>query len=210
MVRPIDVKWKGSATVNYCVCYVTLSFDLTHDPELGFLKVLFCNSCISGIVGMIDVQWKGNELISYWADCMALPRDHTHDLNLEVSRSEFEIALSLEGTAYWHGTKGIRIVHSWPWYWLCVTMVGWADVPDNDRGAVDISRFQCDSDLMLILHSIYAKLNLTALDQSNPRKCVPPIVNHCHIVTKYSHKTICSRTVFLYMQRGIVPLILCR
>ena len=51
---------------------------------------------VSGIVGLIDVKWKGSELIGYWADCMTLPFDHTHDLDLGVSRSEFEIALSQE------------------------------------------------------------------------------------------------------------------
>ena len=71
---------------------------------------------------------------------MTLPFDHTHDLNLGVSRSESEIALSQE----W----GIRLIMnekdvSHPWYWL--VWPWWADVPDSDRGdfrrrrAVDIS-----------------------------------------------------------------------
>ena len=76
---------------------------------------------------------------------MNLPFDHTHDLDLGVSRSESEIALSQE----WDGRltmneKGV----SHPFMTMiltCVTMVGWADVPDSDRGdfrrrrAVDIS-----------------------------------------------------------------------
>ena len=53
-------------------------------------------SSISRIFGLIDVKWKGSELIWYWADCMTLPFDHTHDLDLGVSRSESEIALSQE------------------------------------------------------------------------------------------------------------------
>ena len=48
------------------------------------------------IVGRIDMKWKGSELIGYWADCMTLPFDHTCDLDLGVSRSESEIALSQE------------------------------------------------------------------------------------------------------------------
>ena len=90
MVGPIDVKWKGSASVGY------LTFELTHDLDLGCFKVKFRNSSSSGIIGLIDVKWKGSELIWYWADSITLPFDHTHDLDLGVSRSESEIALSQE------------------------------------------------------------------------------------------------------------------
>ena len=101
MVGPIDVKRKGSASVGYWVQYVTLTFDLTHDLDLGCFKVTFRNSSISGIVGLIDVKWKRSELIWYWADCMTLPFDHTHDLDpgVEISKLESEIALSQE----WEG-----------------------------------------------------------------------------------------------------------
>ena len=96
MVGPIDVKRKGSALVGYWVQYMTLTFDLTHDLDLGCFKVKIRNSSIYGMVGLIDVKWRGSELIWYWADCMTLPFDHTHDLDLGVSRSESEIALSQE------------------------------------------------------------------------------------------------------------------
>ena len=96
MVGPIDVKQKGSASVEYWVQYVTLTFDLTHYLDLGYFKVKFRNSSISGIVGLIDVKWKRGELIWYWDDCMTLPFDLTYDLDLdlgvEISRSESEIA----------------------------------------------------------------------------------------------------------------------
>ena len=134
MVGPIDVKRKGSTLVWYWVQYVIMTFDLTHDLELGCLKVKFRNSSISGIVGLVDVRWKGSELIWYWADCMTLPFDHTIDLDLGVSRSESEIALSQE----WGGRLTINEkVVSHPFMTMiltCVTMVGWADVPDSDRG----------------------------------------------------------------------------
>ena len=65
MVGPIDVKQNGSALVGYWVQYVTLTFDLTHDIDLGCFKVKFQNSSISGIVRLIDVKWKGSELIWY-------------------------------------------------------------------------------------------------------------------------------------------------
>ena len=73
MVGRIDVKRKGSALVGYWVQYVTLTFDFTHDIDLGCFKVKFRNSSISRIVGLIDVKWKGSELIWYWANCMTLP-----------------------------------------------------------------------------------------------------------------------------------------
>ena len=76
---------------------------------------------------------------------MTLPFDHTHDLDLGVSRWESEIALSQE----WGGGLTMNekdVSHPLMTMILtCVTMVGWADVPDSDRGdfrrrrAVDIS-----------------------------------------------------------------------
>ena len=145
MVGPIDVKRKGSALVGYWVQYVTLTFDLTHDLDLGCFKVKFRNSSVSRIVGLIDVNWKRSELIWYWAHCMTLPFDHTHDLDLGVSRSESEIALSQE----WGGRLTMNekdMSHPFMTMILtCVTMVGWADIPESDRGdfrrrrAVDIS-----------------------------------------------------------------------
>ena len=145
MVGPIDVKRKGSASVGYWVQYVTLTFDLTHDLELGCFKVKFRNSSISGIVGLIDVKWKVSELIWYLAYSMTLPFGHTHDLDLWVSRSESEIALSQEWSG-WLTMNEKDVSHPFMTMILtCVTMMGWADVPDNDRGdfrrrrAVDIS-----------------------------------------------------------------------
>ena len=80
MVSPIDVKQEESALIGYWVQYVTLTFDLTHDLDLGCFKIKFQNSSILGIVGLIGVKWKGSELIWYWADCMTSPFDYTHDL----------------------------------------------------------------------------------------------------------------------------------
>ena len=117
-VGPVDVKRKGSALVGYWAKYVNLTFDLTHDLDLGCFKVKFRNSSISGMVGLIDVKWKGGELIWYWANCMTLPFDHTHDIDLGVSRLESEVALSWE----WGGQLTINekmwVIHSWLWYWL--------------------------------------------------------------------------------------------
>ena len=83
MVAPIDVKRKGSALVGYWVQYVTLTFDLTHDLDLGCFMVKFRNSFISGIVGLIDVKWKGSELIWSWANYLTLLLTTPMTLTLE-------------------------------------------------------------------------------------------------------------------------------
>ena len=158
IVGPIDVKWKGSALVGYWVQYVTLTFDLTHDLDLGSFKVKFRNSSISGIVGLVDVKWKGSELIWYWANCMTLPFDHTHDLDLgvEILWSESEIGLSQEWDG-WLTWNEKDVSHPFMTMILTsVTMVGWADVPDSDWGdfrrrhAVDISSFTMTLALKLV------------------------------------------------------------
>ena len=76
---------------------------------------------------------------------MTLPFDQTHDLDLGVSRSQARIALSQE----WDGqfTRNEKYVgHSFMTMILTrVTMVGWAGVPNSNRGdfrrqgAIDIS-----------------------------------------------------------------------
>ena len=60
MVGSIDVKQKGSALAGYWVQYMTLTFDLTHDLDLGCFKVKFGNSCIYGIVGSLNSLWPGD------------------------------------------------------------------------------------------------------------------------------------------------------
>ena len=61
MVGLIDVKWNGDTSVGYWMNYVTLTFDLNYDHDLGFFKVKFWNSRISGIVGLIKLMWNEKE-----------------------------------------------------------------------------------------------------------------------------------------------------
>ena len=145
MVGPIDVKWKGSALVGYWVQYVTLTslMTLTLDVSRSNFEIALSQE----LLVWFDVKWKGSESVWYWADCMTLPFDHTHDLDLGVSRSESEIALSQE----WGGRLTMNekdVSHPFMTMILtCVTVVGWADVQDSDQGdfrlrhAVDISSF---------------------------------------------------------------------
>ena len=64
-----------------------------HRPSLGR-----CGACdfghISGMVGPIDVKRKGSALVGYWVQYVTLTSLMT--LTLDVSRSNFEIALSAE------------------------------------------------------------------------------------------------------------------
>ena len=155
MIGPIDMKRKWSASVWYWVWYVTLTFDLTHDRDLGYFKVKFRNSFISGIVGLIDVKWKGSELIWYWANFMTLPLDHTHDLDLGVSRSDCEIAVSQEwgGWLTWNEKD---VSHPFMTMILTsVTMVGWTDVLDSERG--DFRRNVSVPSSYLVYHNGIAK-----------------------------------------------------
>ena len=112
MAGPIDVKQKGGASVGFWVNYLT--FTLDRDLNLKFFKAKFWNNCFSGIVGQMDVKWTESKSIRYWDDHMTLPFDHSHDIDLEISRSRFEIAYFRNGRADWHGRKGMLIDHSWP------------------------------------------------------------------------------------------------
>ena len=83
---------------------------------------------------------------------MILPFDHTHDLDLGISRSESEIALSQE----WGGRlimNGKDVSHPFMTMILTyVTMVRWADVPDSDWG--DFRRWRAvdtSSSLLLLV-----------------------------------------------------------
>ena len=141
----IDVKWRGSASVGYWVYYVTLTFDLTHDLDLGFFKVKFRKPVFYELSVWLMWKWKGSELIKYRDNCMTLPFDHTYDLDLEVQVHSLKLPYLRNGMANWPGKKGMWVIHSWLWYWLRVTKVGWVDILDSDWGdftrlhAIDIS-----------------------------------------------------------------------
>ena len=150
MVGPIDVKRKGSASVGYWIQYVTLTFDLTHNLDLGCFKVKFRNSSIY-----------------CWSDWFEMK---TKWVNMILGRL-YDLALSPHPWPWpWIWNLKVRVWNSFIWgmgrpiiyiivTWnekdvsqlfmtmilTCVTMVAWADVPDSDWGdlrrrrAVDIS-----------------------------------------------------------------------
>ena len=167
---------------------MTLTFDLTHNLDLGCFKVKFRNSCISGIGRLIDVKWNGSELIRYWADYMTLIFDHTHDLDLGVSSSESEIALSQEwdGRLAWNEKD---VSHPFMTMILTsVTMLRWADVPDSDRGdfrrrhAVDISSLQLFAhECSFMIHSNMLQLQMPEFPSTQNIRAW--ISSHIHCIT---------------------------
>ena len=83
-------------------------------------------------------------------DYMTLSLDHTHDLDLGSFKvSVWNNLFSGRGWPIDMERKGCELSIHAPWYWLVtsVTMVGWVDVPDSDRGdfrrwhAVDIPSY---------------------------------------------------------------------
>ena len=147
MIGLIDVKQKGGASVGYWVyyMYVTLTSDLTRDLDLGFFKVKFQNNCISGIViWLLWIEKKANQLdtgLTVWSCPLTIPLI----LSIKFQGQRLKSPYCRNERADWHATKGMwvnRYEHD-----LWVTMVGWVDVPDSDRGdfrrrrAVDISNF---------------------------------------------------------------------
>ena len=52
---------------------------------------------------------------AFWRSNVTLTFDHTHDLDHGFSWSNFDIAVSQNGRANWHCTKGVAVGHSWPW-----------------------------------------------------------------------------------------------
>ena len=78
MVGLIDLKQKrGASVVGYWVTYVTLTFDLFHDIDLGFFEIKFQNGCTLGIV--IWLMWnekKANQLdtgLTVWSCTLTIP-----------------------------------------------------------------------------------------------------------------------------------------
>ena len=145
MVGPIDVKRKWSALVGYWVQYVILSFDLTHDLDLGCFKVKIRNNSITGIVGLIDEmkrKWV-NMILGRLYDLALWPHPWPWPWSFKVRVWNSFISgmgwpIDMERKESESSIHDYMILTS-------VTMVGWADVPDSDRGdfgrrrAVDIS-----------------------------------------------------------------------
>ena len=83
MVGPIDVALKGS---------VTLTFDLTHDIDLGFQGQILKHNVVVSQELLIWLMWNEKEAIqldTVQTVYVSLRFDHTHDLDFEFCRSKF-------------------------------------------------------------------------------------------------------------------------
>ena len=59
-------------------------------------------------------ETKNNTFNGCWANCVTSTFHLTHDLDLGFSRTNFEIAISQEWRAHWHGMNGMDST-MWPW-----------------------------------------------------------------------------------------------
>ena len=147
MVGPIDVKRKGSASVWYWYNMwpwpLTSLMALTLDVSRSNFKIPVSQELLVWLMGNEnEVSWYDNGSIA-WHCPLTTPMT----LTLEFQGQSLKLLYLRNGAADWHGMKRMWVIHSWPWYWRSVTMVGWADVPDSERSdfrcrrAVDISSF---------------------------------------------------------------------
>ena len=97
-------------------------------PWPWIFEVKFWKSRISGMGWPIDMELKGCESIECWIHVVTFNAHLTHDLDLGLSRSNFENAVSQEweGQLIWmwvdrmlHPLCGFQLwPHPWPWPWI--------------------------------------------------------------------------------------------
>ena len=127
---------KQTYRLNSKASNVTIEFDLDHDLDLEFSR----SNMEFPISQPKVVRLPRNEKQTYrlnsrpqmwpmgltftitltfefWRSKVTLTFDHTHDLDHGLSWSNFEMAISQNGRADWHCTKGVAVGHSWPWPW---------------------------------------------------------------------------------------------
>ena len=88
MVDPIGMKQNGSASVEYWVNHVTLTFDMT--LTLNFSGSKFKIYPCQELFVRLMCNEIGSTSSGYWAKYVAFPFDHTHSLVLDFSRSNLK------------------------------------------------------------------------------------------------------------------------
>ena len=99
-----------------------------------FFKVKLSFGHISGIVGLIDVKWKGSELMRYWPTLWRCLWPHPWPWPSSFKVKVWNSLISGTGWQFdmeWKGCESSIHDHDID---LCVTMVGWVDVPDSGLG----------------------------------------------------------------------------
>ena len=146
MGGPIDMEQKGCELIGCYTHFVIFNLDLSHDLDLGFSR--------SNFEKVVSQEWDGrlrwNERDVSWYNV-------GHMLWFSTFTSPMTLALDFQGhlmkmlylrngTADWHGTKGMSVdimldpycdiqcsFHPWPWPWIfkvnlwkcCISGMGW-------------------------------------------------------------------------------------
>ena len=105
---------KGSIFNGQWVKYLTSTFDLTLDLELGFFNIKFWNSCILGIGGLIYGKQKLSKSVGYHGSYVTLPFTHTHDPGLQFFKVKVWYRFR-NWRVNWHETKWMWLNHLWSW-----------------------------------------------------------------------------------------------
>ena len=130
---PIATKRKASISIELQASNVTNGFDLDHNLDLEFstsnmefplsqpkMVRLPRNEKQAYQLNSRPQMWPMGLTLTitltfeFWRSNVTLTFDHTHDLDHGFSWSNFEIAVSQNGRADWHCTKGVAVGHSWP------------------------------------------------------------------------------------------------
>ena len=131
---PIATKRTANISIELQGSNVTIGFDLGHDLDLEYSRsnIEFAISQPKVVRLPLNEKqtYRSNSKPQMWPmgltltitltfefcrSNMTLTFDHTHDLDHGSSWSNFEIAVSQNGRADWHFTKGVAVGHSWPW-----------------------------------------------------------------------------------------------
>ena len=114
MGGPIDMNWKGGASVGYWVNCVPLTFDLTHDLDL-FLRSSFKIAVSQEL--LVWRMWNENKANQLDTRPTTLPCILTTPMTLTL---KFQVQ-SLKWPYFRHG-RADWVDHSWPWAW---PLYGW-------------------------------------------------------------------------------------
>ena len=105
--------WKGDLDIIWARLQGRLQSNPSHVPCFCNTLSCFCKHSIGhtfGMVGPIYMTWKGSASNGCWATCVTLIFDLTHDLDLGFSRSNFEIAISMECNGHsMNWIKGMQV-----------------------------------------------------------------------------------------------------
>ena len=109
-VWPWPWAWPWIFKVKYGICYIsTKKGQITTKRKANISNELQVSNVTNGFDLAMTL------IFEYSRPNVTLTFDHTHGVDQGFSWSNFEIAVSKNGRAEWHWTKGVGVGHSWPW-----------------------------------------------------------------------------------------------